>query len=63
MKLKLLRYLPLLFIAPCLMNASETIEEPKGSVRCGNARFSRLSDAMVRFEFDTDGNFDDRPTL
>ena len=45
------------------MNASENLEESSGRVRCGNARFSCLSDAMIRIEFDTEGKFDDRPTL
>lgn len=63
MKRKLLNYLIPILMTPCLMNASENLEESSGRVRCGNARFSCLSDAMIRIEFDTEGKFDDRPTL
>lgn len=52
-----------LSLASGLVGAGENFESPEGYVRCGNARFTRLSDAMVRIEFDKTGVFDDRPTL
>ncbi len=61
---KLLLLLPLLLWAPVLVSAKDNpVADPAAVVVAGNARFTVLTDRLIRMEWSEDGRFEDRATL
>lgn len=50
-------------ILPVMLMGALLGTSASGSVVCGNARFTALTDRLVRMEWSADGRFEDRPTL
>ena len=58
----------LLFFAAALsaaisLNAQNPVARPEATVVCGNARFTVLTDRLVRMEWAADGKFEDRASF
>src|SRR5574344_2217542 len=64
-----MKRLSLLLTAFCLtaalLSANDTNPkaDPKAEVVCGNARFTVLTDRLIRMEWSEDGKFEDRASL
>ena len=52
-------------LTAALLSANDTNPkaDPKAEVVCGNARFTVLTDRLIRMEWSEDGKFEDRASL